>query len=90
MVHIVVEYAASAFKHNISEVDIYNAILKPLYNDILDEYEGKYLLLGFDRSMNVLEIVYNHIDEQTIKVFHAVPDCLFNVAQQGVSYAGHD
>jgi hypothetical protein len=34
MARIVVEYAAPAFKHNISEADIYNAILKPLYNDI--------------------------------------------------------
>jgi hypothetical protein len=72
MVSIVVEYAASAFKHNISEMDIYSAINTPLYNDILDEYEGKYLLLGFDRSMNVLEIMFNYIEEQTIKVFHAM------------------
>jgi hypothetical protein len=72
MMCIVVEYTVFAFKHNISEADIYSAILKPLYNDILDEYEGKYLLLGFDRSMNVLEIVYNHIDEQMIKDFHAM------------------
>jgi adenylate kinase family enzyme len=72
MVHIVVEYANSAFKHNISEADIYNAVLEPFYNDVLDEYEGKYLLLGFDRSMNMLEIMYNYIDEQTIKVFHAM------------------
>jgi hypothetical protein len=28
--------------------------------------------LGFDRSMNLLEIAYNIIDAQTFKVFHAM------------------
>jgi uncharacterized DUF497 family protein len=72
MVNIIVEYAASAFKHNISAADIYNAILTPVYDDIQDTDEDKHLLLGFDRTLNLLEIVYNVIDEQTIKVFHAM------------------
>jgi hypothetical protein len=72
MVHIMVEYAASAFKHNISAADIYHAILTPVYDDIQDTDAGKHLLLGFDRALNLLEIVYNVIDEQTIKVFHAM------------------
>jgi hypothetical protein len=29
-------------------------------------------LLGFDRTTNLLEIVYNVIDERAIKVFHAM------------------
>jgi hypothetical protein len=72
MVSIVVEYARSAFKHGAGEADIKNAILTPLYNGILDEYENKYLLLGFDCGMNVLEIMYNYLDESTIRVFHAM------------------
>jgi hypothetical protein len=72
MVSIAVEYAASAFKHGIAEADIFNAILSPVYDDMQDTDGDKHLLLGFDRSMNLLEIVYNVIDERTIKVFHAM------------------
>jgi uncharacterized DUF497 family protein len=72
MINIVVEYTTSAFKHNISVEDIYNAILNPVFDDIQDTDADKHLLLGFDRTTNLLEIVYNVIDEQTIKVFHAM------------------
>jgi hypothetical protein len=51
MVNIIVEYAASAFKHNISAADIYNAILTPVYDDIQDADADKHLLLGFDRTI---------------------------------------
>jgi hypothetical protein len=32
----------------------------------------KHLLLGFDTHANLLEIIYNKIDEQTINIFHAM------------------
>jgi len=35
--------------------------------------EDKYLLIGFDRAGNLLEILYNEIDEEWINVFHAMP-----------------
>jgi hypothetical protein len=28
-------------------------------------------LIGFDRSANLIEILYNDIDENTVRVFHA-------------------
>ena len=72
MIHVVIEYTKSAFKHGISEEDIQHAILHPIYDDIQDSGDDKHLLLGFDRSMNLLEIAYNIIDDQTYKVFHAM------------------
>jgi hypothetical protein len=36
------------------------------------EAKDKYLLIGFDRKGNPLEILYNFIDEETIKVFHTI------------------
>ncbi|MHC6202748.1 hypothetical protein ACYULU_06100 [Breznakiellaceae bacterium SP9] len=36
-------------------------------------YVNKYLLLGFDGNTNLLEIMYNRINADTINVFHAVP-----------------
>jgi len=72
MVHAVIEYAKSAFKHGISEEAIRHAILNPVYDEIQDESDDKHLLMGFDSSMNLLEIAYNVIDEKTFKVFHAM------------------
>jgi len=70
--HIIIEFSKSAFKHKISEEDIRHAMLNPVYDDIQDSGDDKHLLIGFDRNMNLLEIVYNIIDEQTFKVFHAM------------------
>jgi len=70
--HIIIEFSKSAFKHKISEEDIHHAMLNPVYDDIQDSGDDKHLLIGFDRNMNLLEIVYNIIDEQTFKVFHAM------------------
>ena len=72
MIHAIVEYTKSAFKHDMSEEDIHHAIIHPVYDDIQDSGDDKHLLLGFDRSMNLLEIAYNIVDEQTFKVFHAM------------------
>jgi hypothetical protein len=47
MVNIIVEYAASAFKHNISAADIYNAILTPVYDDIQDTDADLPPVIGF-------------------------------------------
>jgi hypothetical protein len=31
------------------------------------------LLIGFDRNGNPLEVMYNVVDEQKLRVFHAMP-----------------
>ena len=72
MIHTVIECAKSAFRHGIKEADIHHAILHPVYDEIQDSGDDKHLLLGFDHSMNLLEIAYNVIDEYTFKVFHAM------------------
>ena len=72
MIHAVIEYSESAFKHDISEEDIRHAILHPIYDEIQDLGDDKHLLLGFDSKMNLLEIAYNIIGEYKFKVFHAM------------------
>lgn len=72
MIHTIIEFTRSAFKHGIGEADIRHALLHPVYDAMQDSGDDKHLLLGFDRSMNMLEIAYNIIDEQTFKVFHAM------------------
>jgi hypothetical protein len=38
----------------------------------LDDDNEKHLVVGFDGRTNLLEILYNVIDKQTVKVFHAM------------------
>jgi uncharacterized DUF497 family protein len=77
-VAIAVKFNQSAFKHGVTEADICMAFDTSRYDERLDEsdeYEdldGKYLLIGFDRNANLLEILYNVIDEDTVNVFHAM------------------
>jgi hypothetical protein len=68
----------SAFKHGITEADIRMAFDTARYDEILGEFDGdeafdgKYLLIGFDRNANLLEVLYNVIDDDTLNVFHAM------------------
>jgi hypothetical protein len=61
----------SAFKHDISENDIRMAFVRPLFDGLIEGYENKFLLTGFDTRGNILEIMYNLVDEQTVYIFHA-------------------
>ena len=65
-------YAPSAFKHGFSEADIRQAIKTRICDIIIDEFEDKYATIGFDARGNALEILYNFLDDQTIKVYHAM------------------
>ena len=75
---IAFKFSHSAFKHNVSEADSRMAFDKVLYDERLDESDGedelnaRYLLIGFDRNANPLEVLYNVIDDETIRVFHAM------------------
>jgi len=68
-------FGPSAFKHNISEENIRWVLLNHIADGMIEEDEGdetKYLSVGFDKSGNLLEVMYNYIDDQKIKVFHAM------------------
>jgi len=69
---VVVEFNPSAFNHGISEAAIRKAITNVVYDDIWDEAADKHLLMGFDHNGNLLEIMYNVIDDESINVFHAM------------------
>ena len=71
---VTVEFNQAAFCHNITEEDIRLAFDTARYEASIDEDESdnKYLVIGFGRNANPLEIMYNVIDENTINVFHAM------------------
>jgi hypothetical protein len=71
-------FIKSAFKHGVTEADIYFAFDNFLYEKPVPDESDKFLMLGADlwsddRNANLLEIIYNRINENTIKVFHAMP-----------------
>ena len=62
----------SAFKHGFTQADIEWAFLHPICSGILEEYENKYILVGFNKSGNPIEIFYNRISEEQINIFHVM------------------
>jgi len=75
---IAIKFNQAAFKHGVTEADIRMAFDNVRYDERLDDSDGeddinaRYLLIGFDRNANLLEILYNIIDDDTLKVFHAM------------------
>ena len=73
---VIIYFSNSAFKHGVSEADIKRAFETAKYDSWFNEGEGrdkdKYLLIGFAQNDNPLEILYNFIDDKSIRVFHAM------------------
>ncbi|MDR0312795.1 MAG: hypothetical protein LBI14_04290 [Treponema sp.] len=73
-----IRFSESAFKHGVTTADIRWAFDNVLYDEQFCEGDensdigSKHLLIGFDRNANHLEILYNVIDENTLRVFHAM------------------
>jgi hypothetical protein len=54
-----IEFNPAAFKHGVSEADIRHALKTFAYEEPLEEYDNKHLVVGFDGAGNPLEIMYN-------------------------------
>jgi len=65
-------YVKSAFKHEYTQDDIERAIETKIYEDTLKGEDDIFVIIGFDTVANPIEIFYNVIDDETIKVFHAM------------------
>jgi hypothetical protein len=65
----IIEFNLSAFRHGVGVDDIRSAFLHPCYDGQLEGMVNKYIRIGFDRSGNLLEIMYNEIDDHTVKYF---------------------
>ncbi|MCL2831681.1 MAG: hypothetical protein FWD78_00790 [Treponema sp.] len=65
-------FNGSAFKHGVAKEDIQSAFSHPLFDGLIEGYDNKFLLTGFDTRGNMLEVMYNLIDEYTAHVFHAM------------------
>jgi hypothetical protein len=50
------QFHEAAFKHGATEEDIRMACSRPLFDGLLENYDDKFLLTGFDTRGNILEI----------------------------------
>ena len=62
----------SAFKHGVTEGDIRMVFVRPLFDGLIEGYANKFLITGFDAKGNILEVMYNLVDEHTAHIFHAM------------------
>ena len=72
LMDVIVEFNEAAFRHNITKEDILNALKSKIYAAAIEGLSEKYAVIGFDLAGNPLEIMYNLINDNTIKVFHAM------------------
>jgi len=89
-----IQFNPSAFKHGFTEADIRKVIETKIYEGQLEEFVNKYTIIGFDTVGNLLEIMYNIIDSESVNIFHAMR-CRKNVIKQlknrrGGTYGAHD
>jgi uncharacterized DUF497 family protein len=79
-----IDFNQSAFKHGVKEKDIRHILDNPRYEGPLKDDDNKYIVIGFDNSGNLLEIMYNLIDNETVNVFHALYFSTRNAEKPGV------
>jgi len=71
--YALIKFNRAAFKHDVTEADILRAFETFIYEDPIDNADNKYLLIGFNLHGNLIEVMYNKINEDAINVFHAMP-----------------
>jgi hypothetical protein len=62
----------AAFKHSVTERDIEAAMATALIDELIEGYDNKYLVVGFDMNSNFIEVMYNLVSEDIVNVFHAM------------------
>jgi hypothetical protein len=65
-------FVSSAFKHGVTKEDIYHAYKTMILKGFLEGYNNKCAFIGFNCVGNPIEVFYNPIGNDTIKVFHAM------------------
>jgi len=65
-------FIPSALRHGYTQDDIERAIETKIYEGLLNGEDEIYAIIGFSTSGNPIEVFYNIIDDETIKIFHAM------------------
>jgi uncharacterized DUF497 family protein len=74
--NVAIVFNPAAFKHGVDEADIRMVFDTAKYDGFIDEDDpdagNKHLVIGFDRKANLIEVLYNVISDDVIRVFHAM------------------
>ena len=62
----------AAFKHGFTEKDVEVAMATALFDELIEGFDNKYLLIGFDMNRNFIEVMYNLVGEDIANIFHAM------------------
>jgi hypothetical protein len=65
-------FVPSASKHGVTQEDIRHAYSTMIFRGPLEENSNKYAFVGFNRAGNPIEVFYNPISDDKMKVFHAM------------------
>ena len=65
-------FTPSAFYHGVTQEDILHAYKTIIFEGPIDGYKNKYAFVGFNRAGNPIEVFYNPIGDNKIKIFHAM------------------
>ena len=68
-----IQFVSSAFLHGCTQDDIEWAIETKIYDGLLKGEDDIFAIIGFNTVANPIEVFYNIIDDDKIKVFHAMP-----------------
>ena len=74
-------FVRSAFKHGVTREDIIHAYQNRIFDRQMESHSNKYGFIGFNRAGNPIEVFYNLIGDDTIRVFHAM-DCRDSIHAQ--------
>ena len=68
-----IEFNEAAFRHGLTEDNIRYVLQHPLREKLIEGYQNKWMVIGYDANANLIEIAYNIVDNDTVNVFHAMP-----------------
>jgi len=71
-IEISIKILDSALKHGITKENILFALDNILLDEMIDNDPNKTLVIGFDQSANLLEIVTYEMEDDYLVVFHAM------------------
>ena len=66
-------FVPSAFKHGQTREDILHAFKTQIHDGLLDGSDTIFVSIGFNRAGNPIEVFFNPVGDDVIKVFHAMP-----------------
>jgi hypothetical protein len=69
---MILVFNPAAFKHGVTEMDVEAAMTTALIDELMEEYDDKYLVIGFDMNRNLIEVMYNLVGEDIANIFHAM------------------